>query len=241
MIASLPMYERPENRGAHDRFWRAVQKELGYGPEQLSRDVPAWDVWHAPDLILSQTCGMPYRNHLHGRVKLVLTPDYGLSDAPGLYHSVFVARSDDSADLDDYALRVFAFNEVGSQSGWAAPQCHAQERGYTFENTLQTHAHSASALAVASGEADLASLDCVTWDMLKDEDDFSGLKVIGRTAASPGLPYITGLSRSATAVRSAVSSAIDRMQPDDLAALRLKGFVQFQPQDYLRVPNPALP
>jgi len=36
-LASLPMYDRPELRGAHDRYWRAIRAELGEGPEYLTR------------------------------------------------------------------------------------------------------------------------------------------------------------------------------------------------------------
>jgi hypothetical protein len=52
--------------------------------------------WTDPGLILSQTCGRPYKAHLHGQVRLVGTPDYGLRAArPGHYQSLVIARADD--------------------------------------------------------------------------------------------------------------------------------------------------
>jgi hypothetical protein len=41
--------------------------------------------WTDPALLLSQTCGRPYKEHLHGTVRLVGTPDYGSRAArPGI-------------------------------------------------------------------------------------------------------------------------------------------------------------
>jgi hypothetical protein len=78
MIAALPMYDRPEMRAANDRFWQAIRDRLGDGPPHLTRDRDPWDIWQAPDLLLAQTCGFPYRARLHGRIYLVGTPDYGV-------------------------------------------------------------------------------------------------------------------------------------------------------------------
>ena len=65
MIATLPMYDRPETRAANDRFWDLIRSHLDEAPEELSRD----DFhWLHPDLLLSQTCSLPYRTALQGRV-----------------------------------------------------------------------------------------------------------------------------------------------------------------------------
>ncbi|MCX8955299.1 hypothetical protein OU790_17900, partial [Ruegeria sp. NA] len=73
MIAMLGMYDMPEVQAANDRFWGLIRAHLGYGPEQLTRDADVWQVWLDPELVLAQTCGMPYRTRLHGRVQLVGT------------------------------------------------------------------------------------------------------------------------------------------------------------------------
>ena len=238
MIASLPMYEQPGTRTAHDRYWHHIRTAHGYGPDHLTRNADPWDHWRSPELLLSQTCGMPYRNHLHGTVQLVGTPDYGLSDQPGYYHSVYVARSSDSTELAEYADRLFAYNDTGSQSGWAAPHCDAAARGFKFSNTFKTHAHAESARAVALGQADIAAIDCVTWELIRQNAELSGLAVIDRTPSSPGLPYITCPNRDADALFSAVAAAIDALTIADRAALKLKGITRIPAELYLAIPNP---
>jgi hypothetical protein len=64
MIAALPMYDRPETAGANDRFWESVRDHLGYGPMTLTRGRDHWDIWQSPDLVLAQTCGLPFRAKL---------------------------------------------------------------------------------------------------------------------------------------------------------------------------------
>jgi hypothetical protein len=45
------------------------------------------------DLLLAQTCGLPFRRDLWGRVAYVATPAYDLPDCPaGWYRSALVAR-----------------------------------------------------------------------------------------------------------------------------------------------------
>ena len=126
MIASLMMYARPELEAAHKRYWASIRAELGKrgieSPEELSNDVDAFEVWRDPALVLSQTCGMPYRTQLHGEVTLIGTPDFGLEGCPaGYYRSPIIALTDDArAQVAEFAHARFAYNGTGSQSGFAA-------------------------------------------------------------------------------------------------------------------------
>ena len=77
MIASLPMYDRPETQAANDRLWTLVRANSDDPlPPALTRGEDPWDHWQAPDLTLSQTCSLPYRARLHDKVALVGTPVY---------------------------------------------------------------------------------------------------------------------------------------------------------------------
>ena len=119
MIASLGMYDMPHLRDAHDRLWSGIRDALGYGPHHLTRDGDPWTEWQSPDLLLAQTCGLPYRARLHGRVTLIGTPDYNLPNCPpGHYFSYIIRRRDDPRDLKELSKQgVMAFNEPLSQSG----------------------------------------------------------------------------------------------------------------------------
>ncbi len=243
MIASLGMYDRAETAASNDAFWERIRQILGFGPEKLDRTMAFRDIWQSPDLLLSQTCGMPYRTRLHGHVQLVGTPDYALPDvAPGYYFSVLLARVGDATDVTDYRDRVLAYNGPESQSGWAAPQTHARELGFRFEQLFCSGGHLASAVAVANGDADIAALDAVTWQMICEyEDVASQLTVIGKTAHTPGLPLITSNSQNAGVILAAIRSAIEEIGPEHRKTLRLKGIVSIPAAEYLEVPTPAAP
>jgi ABC-type phosphate/phosphonate transport system substrate-binding protein len=244
MIASLPMYDRPETAAANDALWQGIRAALGQGPDKLTRDGDLWDHWLSPDLLLSQTCGYPYRARLHGQVTLVGSPVLDLPDCPpGHYYSVFVARADDPrAEPQEFATARLAYNDALSQSGWAAPQNWAAARGFAFTNPIRSGAHRASALAVAEGHADIAALDALSWHLMQAYDPFTaGLRVLTHTDPTPALPFITALGRDADALRAALESAILALPADLRATLGLKGVTFIPAAVYLAVPNPAPP
>ena len=243
MIAALPMYDRAETAEANDALWSAIRARLGFGPATLTRAGDLWPLWQSPDLLLAQTCGLPFRAKLHSRVTLVGTPDYGLPGCPpGFYRSVFVARAGDKGDLAAFAARPFAYNEGLSQSGWAAPQAHMAARGLPFGPLLRTGAHRASALAVAGGRADFAALDAVTWALIQEHDRFAAsLRVIAETVPTPGLPLITAPGTDPAPLFAAFAGAVQDLSAKDRATLHLEGLVAIPAQAYLVQPLPTAP
>ncbi len=234
----------PPLHDANDRFWQAIRARLGHGPDALTRGRDFWHVWTAPDLLLSQTCGMPYRTRLADRVSLVGTPDYGLEGcAPGYYRSVLVVHADsDMATPGDLAGGTFAYNEAGSHSGWAAPMSYFTGLGVDFGDRVETGGHGASARAVAAGRADVAGIDALTWALLGEHDPVSErLRVIGYTDPTPGLPYITAPARDSATLADAVRDAIADLTPDTRAALHLAGLETIPASAYLAVPTPPGP
>lgn len=245
MIASLGMYDMPHAAGAYDRLWDAIRSELGTGPQTLSREGDMWDHWQSPDLLLSQTCGLPFRARLYGQVSLVGTPNYGLRDCPpGYYYSYIVRQSGDPRSLRDLVRGgTIAFNDPLSQSGWAAPVAHLAQYGLRPGNTMQTGAHRASAQAVLDGHADYAAIDAITymmWDAGAPQA-FSGLEAFVRTTPTPGLPLITARGRDPKPIARAVTRAIDTLSTDDRDTTMLKGLVQIPEATYRALPIPTLP
>lgn len=245
MIASLPMYDWPEVQADQDRYWQAIREALGTGPATLTRGFTDYHAhWRRPDLMLSQTCGMPYRTGLHEHVTLVGTPDYGLPDnAAGHYHSVLVVKAqDERAQLADYTDDIFAYNEAGSQSGWAAPFAHLAAQGLHLTRHLATGGHRASICAVADGRAAMAAIDAVTWELAKRfEPAARKLHVLARTAQTPGLPYICARAQDPAPLRLAIHQAIDSLAPDSRTALMLQGLCAIPEAAYLAVPTPPVP
>lgn len=248
MIASLAMYDWPQVRSEHDRLWALIRTALAdegiAAPLALTRGGSLWKIWESPALLLAQTCGMPYRTRLHGRVALVGTPDYALPDAPpGHYSSLFIARADDPGTAADFIDRTLAFNGQDSQSGWAAPQNQMAKLGLRFTHTRHTGAHRDSARAVAAGKADIAAIDAISWRLIEAHHPelTAKLRVIGHTDPTPGLPLITARHHDPAPIARAVAAAISALSAADRAALGLAGLVAIPAEAYLAVPTPPPP
>ncbi|MDE3122468.1 MAG: PhnD/SsuA/transferrin family substrate-binding protein [Paracoccaceae bacterium] len=249
MIAALPMYDMAPLLAANDAFWAAIRDALWArgiaAPDALDRQTGMWEGWMSPDLVLGQTCGMPYRTKLHGHVTLIAAADYGLPDTPpGHYHSVFVARPEDGDKRpEDFAARPFTYNQPESHSGWAAPQNWAAARGFRFRPAVESGGHRASALAVAEGRGDLAALDAITWRFLTvhEPDLTRRLTVIGRTDTAPGLPFIAAPGADAGAMRAALAEALDALPQAIRETLMIRAIVPVSAAQYLAVPTPAAP
>ncbi|WP_084587542.1 phosphate/phosphite/phosphonate ABC transporter substrate-binding protein [Devosia riboflavina] len=200
---SLAMYDPGE--GAVDGLWVDLRERLivaGFDELPLtldgSGDLEA--TWLDSNLLLAQTCGYPLRHLLDGRVRYVGTPIYAVegTDGPN-YSSAIVVRADNPAErLEDLRGRRAAYNAVHSQSGYNAfretVSAYA-ENGRFFSETFATGSHSASLQSVIGGRADVAAIDPVTLQ-LQPQDVRDAIKVIGWTAAAPGLPFITVLTIS---------------------------------------------
>lgn len=246
MIASLGMYDRPQAMAANDRYWALIRDGLRArgvaAPEALTRGEDAyWPAWTAPELVFSQTCGLPFRSTLYEQVTLIGSPDYGLPGCPpGHYNSVFVARkSDPRKSVAEFDGASFAFNEYVSQSGWAGPRNHAAAIGITLVETLESGAHFDSARAVVNGLVDIAAIDCHTWSMLTRWEPWSAeLKELETIAPTPATPYITAKGADADLFFDVVQAAIEALVPEDRATLRLKGIVRVPASAYLAVPTP---
>lgn len=248
MIASLMMYARPELAAAHDRFWHLIRTELlavgVEAPEALDQSAFGVEAWKRPDLVLSQTCGMPYRLWLSEHVNLIGTPDYGLEACPaGYYRSAFVVRKGDPrTDLSAFKDATFAFNQTHSQSGYAAPFNHLAPQGVWFDLKFETGSHLNSARAVAKGQADIAALDAVSWRLIQRYESWANeLQVLEWTAPTPGLPLITAQTQDAETLFNAINKAIEGLSTPDKMDLGIKAVIRIPIENYLAIPNPDEP
>lgn len=241
-VAALGMYDWPEVRAETDQLWTAIRdglRALGLGaPDALERSGEMWALWRDPDLALAQTCGLPYTARLADKVALLGAPVYALADCPrGTYRSEIIVRADDpAADVDALRGRRFGFNARESQSGWACFAVQTEDPRAFFGALVQTGAHRASIRAVAEGKADAACIDAVSWRLAERHDPSltEGLRVLARTAPTPGLPFITAPRDEATLsrMRLVIETAIETLPPAVADALFLKGFAKMRPADY---------
>jgi len=241
------MYDRPETEAANDRYWALIRDGLRArdvaAPDALTRTDDPWPVWQSPDLVLAQTCGLPFRARLHDRVQLVGTPDFGLPGcAAGFYNSVVITRADDDRPLAALLGARVAINEGLSQSGWAALCDFAAGLGVTPSRPLLSGGHRNSARMVAGDSADIATIDAQTWAMLTRHDPWAAdLTVRARTRPTPALPYICAPRQDAGAIAGAVADAIAALTADDRETLGLKALVQIPAARYLAEPLPPDP
>jgi ABC-type phosphate/phosphonate transport system substrate-binding protein len=236
------MYDLPELREATDALWSAIAVELSAlgvsAPTALTRpDGPLLDHWRTPGLLFSQTCGFPYASFLRPDVTLLGAFDYETTyaDDPGFYRTVLVARS----SLDSFeGLRV-AINNHDSLSGCVSLGCALLDRGVTTPPPyVMTGGHVLSLAAVQNGEADLASIDGLTWALVSDVRPaaIAGLTVVGHGPRTPCTPFITADTSAAPAIRSAIHTAVARLSaesPNVLRWLRIRGFVELTDDVYL--------
>ncbi|SNY57331.1 ABC transporter, phosphonate, substrate-binding protein [Pseudooceanicola antarcticus] len=246
MIATFPMYLGPLTRAPLQELWHQTRAALGHGPQRLTQDAPdLFTLWESPDLLIGQTCGLPFRSRLKQRVGYVGTTDPALPDTPpGHYRSVIVVRRDDPArHLEELAGRPAAANEPLSQSGWAALADHFARAGVPLGRLRFTGAHRASAQAVARGLADLAAIDMVTWNLMCSEGDSTAaqLRVLDRTRPTPAHPIITARARDPQPLARALSSALEGIRPDQARAFGITRLIPLSEAEYFAVPLPPAP
>lgn len=239
MLASLPMYDRPENAAAHDALWAGVRDRLRAAgvdaPDALDRATAPAAGWARDDLLLGQICNLPFRAWHRTRLRPLGCADYGLPDTlPGHYSSVFVVRADDPAaspeDADGYR---FALSDPMSHSGWGAPHAWAAAHGLTLRPAIVTGAHRQSLAAVAEGRADLAAIDIVSWRMFKRwEPAAARVRIIGVTGSSPGMTFVTGPRHDPAAVLATLAAALEALDTAHRETLGLRGIVGVAETDY---------
>ncbi|MCV6586123.1 MAG: PhnD/SsuA/transferrin family substrate-binding protein [Marinibacterium sp.] len=239
------MYWRADTAQGWRGFWLAVQQaapDLALPDLTPPDDLPTdwYDHWQRPDLALSMTCGLPFRSRLKGRVRYVTTPDFGVTEQPGYYRSVIVMRPGERPQ----GARRLAFNAPDSQSGWAAACAFTnQTDGLRITGLVETGSHAASMAAVATGRADLAALDAVTWRLLQRDDPHAGqVSAVAHTAPTPGLPLITARDHDPAPLIAALGAALATLSDDDRRQLGgLRGFAQLDPAPYYAQPLPPPP
>jgi ABC-type phosphate/phosphonate transport system substrate-binding protein len=232
MIASLPMYARASNRAAHETLWALIRDGLRTRgvttPDALEHDIEHMDSWGHADLVLGQICNLPLRTAFMDKVTLIGASDYGLDGCqPGYYRSNFVVRNDCPAGDPAAMLDArFVCNETLSQSGYGSAQLWARKHGGQFRLSAKTGSHRASIAAVADGTGDIAAIDAQTWRIECGENtQTAALKVIGHTAPTPGMTFITRKGQDPQPYFDAISAAIGQLPAEAAQTLGLKGIV----------------
>ena len=218
------MYAFPELEEAHRAWWEGLAKALRRAgcadvPERLTPAVDSPALWRDQRLFWSQTCGYPLTHDFAGSLAVIATPAYGAPGCEGaLYRSAVEVRRDDPAqDLADLRGTICAVNGPASHSGYnalrhlLAPLAGGER---FFSGVVTSGGHAASLEAVSVGQAAVAAVDCVTFELLRRlrPSLVEPLRVLAWTAPAPGLPYVTraGVDRETLArMRGALTAALE--------------------------------
>ena len=230
-VASLPMYDLPELRRATRAWWAGLARAFAAAglddvPGTLSAPADKTDHWQDRRLLISQACGRNYVRELATHVRLVATPCYAAPGCDGpLYRSLLAVGGDSELKpgVDMSAVRA-AINGFDSHSGWIALCAGVSALGAKpdFADIRVTGSHAASMDAVRRGEADLCAVDCVTFALFERHapDRVAGLKLVGRTPAAPGLPYITSAGTGPGELSRLRDGLGNALEAPDLASVR---------------------
>jgi ABC-type phosphate/phosphonate transport system substrate-binding protein len=249
-IAVLPMYDFPSTVAANDAVWATISARLAEvgvrAPMKLIRGGDLAALWRHPGLIFGQACGYPYATGLKDAVTLIAAPEYSFPGCEGASHRSFIIRraSDPRRGLSEFRGATAALNAYDSNTGmnlFRAAIAPIASGASFFSSIIETGSHEASVAAVAAGQADLASIDCVSFALIKlgRPELVDRVAVVVESVASPNLPFIASASLPAStidAVREAVFAAVeDPNLAEARATLGLKGARLTSRADYERV------
>jgi ABC-type phosphate/phosphonate transport system substrate-binding protein len=251
MIASLDMYDLPEIREATDAWWAALARGfeaegIAGIPQKQTRFAEESDAWTRPDLFFTQICGYPLRKFHSRALTVVGTPCYAAEGCTGPRYSsvVIVQRGAGIRSLGALRGQRFAYNNAHSQSGVSAVRALLAENGAGpgfFGDAIRSGGHRMSVALVSSGEADTASIDCVTWALLLKHapEECTEVEVLAWTPDAPGLPYAvpagTGPGVLAKIRRGLARAVADPAAADARAALLIDDVALLSDHDYVEI------
>lgn len=242
-VVELGFYPFDDVQWAYEKLWATVAKSCSWvSPDLIWSGSPA-KLWSSNELFVSQTCGWPLVTRLANKVRVVgafrqTTPE----SASHFYRSVVIARVDGTPF--DFQGSVAAVNDTESLSGWISliAAIHGPQESWRGTTSI-SGSHVESIQMLARGEADIASIDSVSWAHAKriHPELTSRLFVICNGPLVPCLPIITHHSTSDTQLeelRSAIAVAThEDSTVHATAALFISGFDPLDLDDYLSLRN----
>ena len=201
--ASMPMYDIPEVRKALDDLWCGLSHSLRREglvdvPDKLLHGVDVNVLWGDSMLFFSQCCGYDLINRYAGKLQPLATPHYGAEGCEGSRYASVVVVAEDVPATDVLRMpgAVCAVNGTESHSGMNALRGLIAPRsrdGRFFSKVRVSGSHAASLEMLRNREADVASIDCVTYALLQSyrPEALSGTRMLGWTDRAPAIPYVT--------------------------------------------------
>jgi len=200
------------------------------------------------DLLIGHTCGYPLMMQLQDALMPICAPCFDVPGARGKYYtSQFIVPAESAIEsLQQCRGKIVALNGKNSNSGMNVLR-HALAklgaRAHYFAESLITGGHHASIEAVATNQAQLAAIDCVTYQLLADQDPglISAVRVIGQSEQTCGLPLVVPVERFSQqgkeAWLDALNQGLSRAPTATRKTLHLERFESVELGDYQSIPE----
>ena len=197
-------------------------------------------------LIFGHTCGYPLMTRLQESFTPYCVPVF---DVPGTngrrYSSRFiVARASAIRDIEQSRGGVVAVNTPDSNSGMNVLR-HAVASldvdGRFFSRVLASGGHLHSLRAVADGEADIAAIDCVSYQLIEDRwpELTRQVETIGYSVETCGLPFVIANSKrhgmDTEAMIARLNQALNAAPETVRRCLHLSEFSSVELDDYAQI------
>lgn len=196
--------------------------------------------------------GYVLADHNDPSLEAIATVEY--KDKP-IYYSVLMARADAPFNTLDQAIAQsqqgsklkLSLADVGSTSGWLIPQAEFKRRNLdptaVFDYS-EGASHAAQAIAVLSGQTDIASDYDRNLDVLTSEGriDKSKLKIIWQSEPLPNDPIVVRGNLPA-AVKTQLQASLVNLTPNQAKALlpeNYTGFVKSDGSNYAPIQQAGL-
>ncbi|GAB4445961.1 MAG: putative selenate ABC transporter substrate-binding protein [Cyanobacteria bacterium J069] len=240
-----PYFPTPnENRKQFEPLFNTLAEQVGVPAEVIVAE----DWIGISEALRSRTLdvawlgpwGYVLAQHNDPSLQAIATVKY--KDQP-VYYSVLMARADAPFDTLDEAIAQsqegsklkLSLADVGSTSGWLIPQAEFTRRNLdpkTVFDYSEGASHAAQAIAVLSGQIDIASDYDRNLDVLTNEGriDKSKLKIIWQSDPLPNDPIVVRGDFPADA-KAKLQEALVNLTPEQAATLLPKNYTGFISSD----------
>jgi ABC-type phosphate/phosphonate transport system substrate-binding protein len=243
------MYDFPEVHMSTMQIVEALATSLSEIGLDAHAEVPDASVhadlmhyWSSDATLLSQSCGLPFMEELHRFVNVVGTPLWtDVSDDRGRYRTVIVVPESLSImSIDQVDGLRPVVNNTQSLSGWCslgAAIANATNDSVVVTPFVQSGGHAKSLQMLQDNEADIASIDSVTFQLLSRHrpELVNNVRVIGYGPLVPATPIIVSKSSAVDTeeVYRVVSEVFGRSELQAaLGNIGISGFVRLANSDY---------
>lgn len=239
MYACLAMYPFEPLRPTWEDLWCAVHERATWTPPTLTWPADVHDTWTDLHCAVTQACGWPVATSLRQLVTVVGAFEPRVDGAAGCrYRTVLVTARDE--ELQSFPARgaTVAVNSDDSLSGWISLLAATGAADGWPGTVVTTSSHLASLRAVRAGDAELASIDPLTWAYVArlDPDLIGALHQVGVGPLVPTLPVIVPRSTSPERVEDLRAAFVGAFADPTTKAARdgllLDGFCPLGNADY---------